>query len=203
MARGAVARPEPKLSPEQMDELLRGHEDLCWHLAQKHGMGLSEADVEDLAAVARLRLVRCAQTFDPSKGFKFTTYAYRLALREVRYAARKIWAAGQTLPTDWRTPVRAVKSIEIPFDDHGDKLEMLLACRDADAPDPGEVWGWVRGHLGEREYGVLVGLFRDGKKLHVVGAELRLSKERVRQIRDGAFEKLRAAGAAEHLGDAA
>lgn len=82
LGRGRKAGPvsDPHLSPAEIERLMRDHESMVWWIARRvMGRGASEEDLEDCASVVRLRFLRAARAYDPSRGVQFSTLAMRLA----------------------------------------------------------------------------------------------------------------------------
>jgi RNA polymerase sigma factor (sigma-70 family) len=68
------------LTRQQMDELLTQHEPMAWWIARRvMGADACPDDLEDCAAEVRLQFVRSARQYDPTRGARFGTYAFRLA----------------------------------------------------------------------------------------------------------------------------
>lgn len=68
------------------EELVRRYEGLTRSLARKFsGRG---AEVEDLEQVSRTALLKAARRFDPERGFKFSTYASRTMIGEIKHFFR-------------------------------------------------------------------------------------------------------------------
>lgn len=191
------------MSPADAAELLARHEPLCWHLARRYGRDLSADDREDLAAAVRAQLVTCARTFDPGRGFRFTTYAYRLAVFKARSAARQLRAGGVRVPHNYasgRVVPRVLSADEARGAD-GARLIDLAVAPDAEAPAevPADFWERCRAHLTDRQYQCLVLRYREGLSLQAAGDRIGRSKELVRSMCGSAVEKLRGLGVFDGL----
>lgn len=69
-----------------VEELVKRYEGLARSLARKFsGRG---AEVDDLEQVARMALFKAAGRFDPERGFRFTTFASRTMVGEIKHFFR-------------------------------------------------------------------------------------------------------------------
>ena len=72
---------------EAYQSLLILNDKLNYHVARKYLN--SGEDVEDLAGIARIGMIKAIKSFDPSKGVKFSTYATRCMTNEILMYFRK------------------------------------------------------------------------------------------------------------------
>lgn len=72
---------------EAYQSLLILNDKLNYHIARKYLN--SGEDVEDLAGIARIGMIKAIKSFDPSKGVKFSTYATRCMTNEILMYFRK------------------------------------------------------------------------------------------------------------------
>jgi RNA polymerase sigma factor (sigma-70 family) len=88
------SKPSPKLTPEQA-KLVEDHIALARNIARKMTPKVSKnlLSYEDVESIAYLALCLAATSFDPSKGFAFTTYATSVVRAEIIKANRKGFAS--------------------------------------------------------------------------------------------------------------
>lgn len=65
-------------------QLMINNDRATYHIARRL-KGSNGADLEDLASIARLGLVKAIETFKVDKGFRFTTYSYKCMQNEILY----------------------------------------------------------------------------------------------------------------------
>ena len=230
------------------NELVAHNVRLAVHVAKRHlpqirGLSL---EFEDIVQEAFLGLNRAAEKFDPTRGFKFSTYAtwwlrqsisraiadkgylIRLpvhvhdSLSKVRKYVRRQEARRQSVDIEELTKlldvpreraedllllasgggVAAVRSLDIPVGDGDVTLGQLLeddttATTEARALEPivsDELRRALEDKLTQREYDVLALRFgldeHEEHTLEQVGEKFGLTRERIRQIQDGALKKL-------------
>jgi len=153
-------------------------------------------DPDDLVSEALAGLCRAAQTWDPAKGAKFSTYGWCWAEQNVRRFLNEERGRGVNIPEHRRDVQIGVAGFGSMGDEAGD-FAGLIPDR---GPDPREappaeatVWDAVEWMLDdERQRKVLRARFVDGRKLDDIAAELGVSKERIRQIEVKALAELSA-----------
>lgn len=162
------------------------------------GMRGSLDDYRQAAAVAAWK---AAQTFDPARGTKFTTYVTMPLRQQLATVANHEAAGGQRVPR--YEGIRHIQTMHLSaiVTAGGDDLPDFEATLPAPAtpeppPDPGEVWGRVRaaftGHPhAERWYDVVY--LRYGREwgLAEIGAKYKVTKECIRQWLRAALDVLR------------
>ena len=115
---------------EAYQSLLILNDKLNYHVARKYLN--SGEDVEDLAGIARIGMIKAIKSFDPSKGVKFSTYASRCMTNEILMYFRK------------EKKHKSNISIEQPLSYDGEGNEMKLG----DLVDSGDD---ILGEIVERE----------------------------------------------------
>lgn len=122
---------------------------------------------EDVCQEGMFGLIRAAQTFDPTRGFKFSTYACQVILRRMMRAARVGTQSAREVQADYHE-VSTCDTIAVDLA-HRDHVEQLLAC--------------VRSNRDRQivrlRYGLATG---SAWTLQEIGARMGLTRERVRQI---------------------
>lgn len=154
------------------------------------GMFTTERPVEDSEAFgdAVVGLLVAAEHFDPSLGFKFSTYAWRTIRRTMIEGHRRR-----------NRHLRCTRATRVIFVDPED----LKAKRDSGQPlepiDTENLIATMRANISSLppQYAkVMLGRL-DGKKLHEIGDEMGVTRERVRQIQISATGMLRQMMASE------
>ncbi len=149
---------------------------------------INAIDFGELVSEGNMALMRAADKFDVTRGFKFSTYACRAILKAFNRLVTKTGTYRQRFPTEYDPAMegsdevdrRHVYQRELAIED----LQRLLA-RNAAELSPVE-----QAVVGAR---FAVDGYKEPRTLEEVGALVGLSKERVRQIQNGALAKLRAA----------
>lgn len=163
---------------------------------------------EDLLQEGRLGLLRAASSFDASRGFRFSTYAVPWIRHYIRHAAQctsrtvripakrahSAWASGDPYPT-------TATSLDVqPGNPAGNGPSLLDLLGHVSNPDHDEQIDarWEKraftealSRLPERERLVLRRVFFEGRDLGQIGKELKVSRERTRQIKEEALAHLR------------
>ena len=173
------------------NQIVRANLRLVVSIAKRH-VGPAENFFE-LVSDGNMSLMRAVEKFDYSRGFKFSTYA--------SWAIMKNFA--RTIPDEHRYRDRFRTSHGEVFtstqDDRSDQFEQ-------ESSQSQREWQVERllGRLDEREQKIIIrrfGLQRGQEPLTLkqVGAELGVTKERIRQIEARAFSKLRKAAEEERI----
>lgn len=151
----------------------------------------ANVDFSELISDGNISLMRAIDTFDFSRGFKFSTYAY--------WALRKNFS--RTIPAEYSRRERFRTGIEKAFDgaidDRADECK-----QEQTRAQQRETVDRILGRLNERERTILICRFglRPGAEpqtLEQVSARQGVTKERVRQLEQRALEKLRELAAGE------
>lgn len=150
---------------------------------------------EDCAAECHIVMIRVVSAYNPWLGIRFSTYAFTCLLRELTRLVQK-----QT-----RDRLRQAVS----FDDSLTEDAFEAEANDARFQDPdasvGKFFAAEHPLLDDREKQVLsqrFGFNSDGSTLTLkdIGSELRISKERVRQVQNRGLDKLRDVFTADCVG---
>lgn len=148
----------------------------------------TNVDFDELRSEGLMALLRSVDTFDPWRGFRFSTYACNSIYRAFSRLAKLEYRHHQVQPNSFEPQLEPDEWIEHQRQDYiGLLIERLTTIlRGEDAA------------LNDHERFVLEQRFPlqpDGKRatLRSVGKKMKFSKERVRQIQNSAVSKLRQA----------
>jgi RNA polymerase primary sigma factor/RNA polymerase sigma factor len=173
------------------NEIVRANLRLVVSIAKRHVT--STEDFFTLVSDGNMSLIRAVEKFDYSRGNKFSTYA--------SWAIMKNYA--RTIPDEFKYRDRFRTSQEELFlgqqDARSDQteLESLQKLREQQV-------GRILSRLDEREQRIIISRFglnhsNEPLTLKEVGAEMGVTKERVRQIEARALNKLRLAAQEERI----
>jgi RNA polymerase primary sigma factor len=169
---------------ELQDRLVNRNLGLVYEMLRRNHF--RKADQDELLSEGLMALLRSVQTFDPWRGFRFSTYACNSILRAFMREAMK-----ETKIRD-RAP--------IAFDPSMEKIDVVGWRRENDRALFAERLNRILDHneaeLSDLEIDVLERRFPKDpdvrrETLDSLGRSLKVSKERVRQIQNGALSKLR------------
>lgn len=155
----------------------------------KRWLAMGEEKSQEAGAAAMMGVVRAAMKFDPSRGFQFATLVPYYVLSEVQDLDRRLLRSRE------ETMVRADQSRNGYEDDGWDRLSLEDERPDRTLGlDRREEVRKVLGLLDPRSQAILKAIYLDNGKtqtLDVVGAKFGMCKERVRQIKEAAFARVR------------
>jgi RNA polymerase sigma factor (sigma-70 family) len=167
-------------------------------LAMAKRSRLSAADFADLVSEGNMALLRAIDKFDVSRGFKFSTYACQAILKAFSRASAKLARYRQVFPTDFDPKLQRsdfmARKREGQKDDCVDDVRRILQDNRADLT---EVERTVLGHRFALPPRPPQTPDAHPLTLEQVGRIIGVTKERVRQIQNQAFEKIRQALASE------
>ena len=171
--------------------IVRSNLRLVVSIAKRH-VGAND-DFFQLVSDGNMSLIRAAEKFDYSRGNKFSTYA--------SWAIMKNFA--RTIPGEFKQKDRFRPTSEELFlsrEDQRTDRYVLEAAQERRA----EQVNRILDSLDEREQKIIISRFgldynQEPQTLKEVGAELGVTKERIRQIEARALSKLRAAARTEKI----
>ena len=169
-------------------------------LAMAKRTRMSEVDFADLVSEGNMALLRAVDKFDAGRGFKFSTYACRAILKAFSRAGMKLSKHRNLFPTGFD-----------PEFERSDYMQTKRAGEEDDCADEvKQIVETNQAHLSRIEQQVIKHRFKlvapdvreepepkikrdDGKPLTLqqVGQIIGVTKERVRQIQNGAMAKIR------------
>lgn len=173
------------------NQIVRANLRLVVSIAKRHVGGAD--DFFELVSDGNMSLIRAVEKFDFSRGNKFSTYA--------SWAIMKNFA--RTIPDGYKHRDRFRSGTEEMFvaaeDNRSDQYRQESAQQTREA-----AVGRILSRLDEREQRIIISRFgldhsQEPRTLKEVGAEMGVTKERVRQIEARALNKLRAAAAEERV----
>jgi RNA polymerase sigma factor FliA len=173
------------------------------YMAEKKVTAFGILDSQDLIQAAVIALMRARKKFDPTRGFKWITYALPRArgamldaLRDADHVPRleraRLKARGEE--------GRKVLSIDHQLTDVSREGLPMLRDRAAERSD---FWVGVRRRIGARMGEILERYFVDDLTLKEIGRRLGLSESRACQLLASAYRELRAAWSRQLLGGVA
>lgn len=176
-------------SPDEVDTIVNNNIRLIGYmLGRRSHRGCAIDDIDYVRSDMMMGLVRAAELYDQSKGFKFSTYACRAMWM---YADRGVIARHKKLrghlvyseyDDSWGEP--ALPKIAVAKEDKEPERKALKEYVASMLNNP-------RCCLTEREKNILTRYYLHGLTLHVLGAEIGVTKERIRQILLAACGKIK------------
>lgn len=176
---------------EARQKLIRHNLRLVAHMVKKYYSG---ADQEELISVGTVGLIKAVDTFDPSNGTRFATYACRCLQNEIlmQFRASKKFrsevSVNDTIDTDKDGNPLTYGDIISQEDDIADTIEFRSRAEKA--------VGYVMNCLSEREKKIMISRYGlDGEEPMTqaeTAGRLGISRSYVSRIEKSALDKLRA-----------
>lgn len=190
MRKKCPKRTDPLTTSER--KLVEKNIRLVYRIANNHARnkGMQKIHVDDLIQHGSLGLMRAAQKFDPSRGHRFSTCAtmWINSYMQDHFRDRVV-----------RKPKNHDPIIVFSLDCHDYTATMMakksgadnLTVRDQSEPIQAAIEvGRIMEELNPREKVIIEG-FMDGRTSVSISHELGLCPERVRQIRESAFDRIK------------
>jgi len=166
---------------------------------QYQGRGLSYAD---LIAEGNVGLLKALEKFDGERGYKVISYSVWWIKQTIMEAlSKRNTSDNEDLPTDTEKQIEAEddaftpKAEEYNFTDESGGLESRSERDEAIA--------FLMDHLNQRERSIITKYYgldgEEPKTLEEIGIEYGLTKERIRQIKNTSFKKLRSVALAAEM----
>jgi RNA polymerase primary sigma factor len=176
---------------EVKNKIVQANLRLVVSIAKRH-VGAADEFFE-LVSDGNMSLIRAAEKFDYARGNKFSTYA--------TWAIMKNYA--RTIPDEFKHRDRFRSGQEEMFSATQDKRTDQYELENAQSLRESQI-GKILSRLDEREQKIIISRFgldhrHEPLTLKEVGAEMGVTKERVRQIEARALSKLRAAAKEEKV----
>jgi len=191
----ATALPSPRLTPNEIESLMRKHERMVWWVARRVMPGASVEDLEDCASEVRLRFLHAARAYDPSRGTRFGGFAVRLG---TIYALRWKYAQqnrGVHVPNDGlrRSGLRIISLDALSRRDRKRSVAELVGAPERERPReiPRTVWTTLGRVMTAKQFEMIKLRFMDGLAYREIAARFGCTASNVRQVIDAALRAVR------------
>lgn len=176
------------------DKLISSNLKFVASIAKKYqGRGLSYAD---LIAEGNIGLIKALDKFDGERGYKVISYSVWWIKQTILEALVKRNASDdEDLPFDYEKPIETGDVDDYYQDEAGDDTYISDALEGNKHMEREEAINFLMDYLNQRERNIITKYYGlDGNKpktLEEIGMEYGLTKERIRQIKNTSFKKMR------------
>ncbi len=178
---------------ESRNRLVEANLKLVIHIAQRYN-GAS-LNLEDLIQEGNLGLIRAVEKFDPDHGTKFSTYAGSWIQGKIlNYCITRGKITSNELPLAYKKDDadREIQITSTELHSTGEELDEYLIAQETREKVTKTVNRLLeKGHLSQKDVEVFKSRVYLEKTLREIGEELEITKQRVKQIEQKVYQRLK------------